>query len=172
MDATAFTSTCTWGSQETQVQVVPGRDRRTFSPCSCLCIPEALSWPLCPPTPLPRLPVSYWAHRSPTCCWPSLRFGSEHLHSHTHSLGRIQTFAPGNQLDRCTHKPHFKQDWPLLQPALSTSLLCSSPTSLPAHPPCMCTVNLPTSWTLGFTPPMAAKSQFACGFSAAHQCEK
>lgn len=88
---------------------------------------------------------------------------------YTQSLGRIQTFTPGNQ-------PHFKQDWPLVQPTLSTPLLCSSPTSPPAHPPCICTAgnNQQPANILSprFTFPTAAKSRFACGFSAAHQFEK
>lgn len=118
-------------------------------------------WPLTEPTGLPLAGC------------PSSRFGSEqHLNSPHTQFGEDRYLAPGNQLDKCTHQPHFKQEWPLLQPTPSTPLLCSSPASPPAQPPCICTVNLPTSWTLGFTSPTAAKSRFACGFSGAHQCEK
>lgn len=64
-----------------------------------LCTPQALSWPLClagTPAQLPGPPNHPMG--IPTADWSSLSFGSKHLQpSFTHSLGKIQTFAPNSQ---------------------------------------------------------------------------
>lgn len=160
---------------------VPGRDRRSLlqvrtSPSpglqthTHLCTPQALSWPLClagTPGQLPGRPNHPMG--IPIADWSSLSFGSKHLQpSYIHSLGKIQTFAPNSQ-----HPVHqLSQPSAPTSPVLHTTgtfctpfcplLPCSSPSPSTAHLPSICAVfPAPTPWTLSFTSPTAAKSQFA-----------